>query len=155
MRLHDEVSITLRGSLETTAFLTIGDSIEIVLGETHVRALRSQAEAALGDMAMVDAAENVLNDAYHAGAQARTAAALARQHAEAAERAGATEQADLANRAARRAAEAAERAQAATHAAYAAMTVADDAAEEARAAAFRAAGAAGATPPDAPALLPA
>jgi hypothetical protein len=73
MRLGDGVSIDLRGSLETEAFLTIGDDIETILGERHVRTLRNQAAAALVDMALIDAADEVVGDAHDAGAQAHTA----------------------------------------------------------------------------------
>jgi hypothetical protein len=148
MRLDERMSIDLRGSLETQAFLTIGSSVEIMLGEAHVRTLRDQSAAALDDMALVEAAENVVGDAYHAGAQALTAAALARKNAEAARAAGADEQAGLAEQAATRAAEAAERAQTTAHAAAEAMGLADEAAEEARAAATLAAQAAGQESPD-------
>ncbi len=145
MRLHEGVSIDLRGSLETTAFLSIDGDIEIILSESHVRALQNQAAAALGDMALIEAAETVLGDAYDAGAQAQTAASLARQKAEAAKTAGAVEQADQAYQAAQRATTAAEQAQVAVRAATDAMDVADRAAEDARAAAMQAAEAAGQT----------
>jgi hypothetical protein len=138
MRLHEGVSIDLRGSLDTQAFLAIGDSVEIVLGESHVRILRDQAAAALGDMARIEAAEDVVGDACHAGAQALTAADLARKKAGSARTAGADEQAELAEQAAARAAEAAERAQVAVDAAAEAMGLADEAAEAARAAASEA-----------------
>jgi hypothetical protein len=148
MDLDEGVSIDLRGGLDAQAILAVGDSVEIVLRESHVRTLRDQAEAALGDIARVEAAEDVLGDAYHAGAQALTAAALAREKAEAARTAGAGEQAGLAERAATRAADAAQRAQSAARAAAEAMHLADVAAEEARAAAVVAGQAADRQPPD-------
>ncbi|MFI9011021.1 hypothetical protein ACIGNX_27685 [Actinosynnema sp. NPDC053489] len=143
LRLTEGVSIDLRGSLDSQAFLAIGDNVEITLGESHLRALRDQAATALRDMARVDAAEDVVGDAYHAGAQALTAADVARREAGAARAAGAGEQADLAERAAARAAEAAERAQTAARAAAQAMGQADEAAEAAWATASLAARAAG------------
>ncbi|MFD0204836.1 MULTISPECIES: hypothetical protein [Saccharothrix] len=148
LRLTEGVPIDLRGSLDSQAFLAIGDSIEIMLGESHLRALRDQAAKALGDLTRIDAAEDVVGDAFHAGAQALTAAELARRTAEAARAAGAGEQADLAEQAAARAAEAAERAQTAAHVAAQAMGQADEAAEEARATATLAARAAGRPSPD-------
>lgn len=148
MTLDEGVPIDLRGSLDTQAFLAIGDSVEIILSASHVRTLHDQAAAALGDMAHVDAAEQVVGDAYHAGAQALTAAALARKMAQAASAAGAGEQASTAEQAATRAAGAAERAQTAARTAAEAMGLADEAAEEARAAATLAARAAGQEPPD-------
>ncbi|OKI31510.1 hypothetical protein A6A25_27345 [Saccharothrix sp. CB00851] len=135
LELDDNVSIDLRGSLDKVAFLRIGDGIEIVVRESHVRTLREQATAALDDMAHVEAAEAVLENAFHAGAQARTAAALARETANAAQQAGADDPAEVAYAAAQRAGDAAERAQAAVKAASEAMCAADEAAETARAAA--------------------
>lgn len=46
IHLEEGVPIDLRGSLEATAFLTIGDGIEVVLGESHLRVLRDRADAA-------------------------------------------------------------------------------------------------------------
>ncbi|WP_367137044.1 hypothetical protein [Saccharothrix sp. HUAS TT1] len=138
VHLHDDVSIDLRGSLETTAFLAIGDTIEIVLGESHLKVLREQSDAALSDMALLKAADDVLGDAYEAGAQARTAAALARVEAESARRAGAEQQAVSADEAAECALRAAEQAQAAVRTAVEAMEAADEAAEQARSAALAA-----------------
>jgi hypothetical protein len=146
--LDDSVSIDLRGGLGRSAFLAIGDGIEIVVRESHVRTLRDQATAALGDMALIEAAETVLENAYQAGAQARTAATLAREKADAAKQAGADEPAAVAYVAARHAMDAAERAQAAVNAATEAMVAADEAAETARASAVHAAMAAGRPPDD-------
>ncbi|GAA3462127.1 hypothetical protein ACFFSW_14110 [Saccharothrix longispora] len=143
IHLEEGVPIDLRGSLESTAFLTIGDGIEVVLGESHLRVLRDRADAALGDMALVGAAQRVLGDVDEAGAQACTAAAFARAEAEAARRAGAEELAASAFAAAGRAARAAERARDAVRAAVEAMESADDAAERARYAALTARAATG------------
>lgn len=148
MRLHEGVSIDLRGSLETTAFLSIGGDVEIILRESHVRTLRDQAAAALDDMDSIKAADAMLSDAFNAGAQAQTAATFAQQKADAAKAAGAEEQADLAYQAARRAADAAAQAEAAVQAAGDVMDLADRAAEEARAAGIQAAEAAGQTGSD-------
>jgi hypothetical protein len=148
MELDEGVSIDLRGGLDTQAFLAIGDSVEIMLRECHVRTLRDQAEAALGDIARIEAAEDLLGNAYHAGAQALTAAALAREKAEAARTAGAGVRAELTEQAATRAAEAAARAQSAANVAAEAMHRVDEAAEEARAAAILATRAASEQPPD-------
>ncbi|MER5263497.1 hypothetical protein ABTZ99_15655 [Actinosynnema sp. NPDC002837] len=135
MDVGDGVPVDLRGGLDDQAFLAIGDGIEITLRESHVRALRDQATAALGDMALVEAADRVVDAVYNAGAQARTAAVLAREKAETAQRAGAGDQATVAFEAARHAAEAAEQAQVAVQAAAEAMRFADEAAETAMAAA--------------------
>lgn len=138
MHLDEYVSIDLRGRLGATAFLVIGDTIEITLGEGHVRSLRDQAAAALGDMVQAQRAEKAVGDADRAAAQALTAAELAREKADAARLAGAREQADLTEEAAGRAAEAAERAQVAVRAAVDAMGEADEAAGAARTAAIKA-----------------
>lgn len=143
MRVDDGVAVDLRGGRGTRAFLVIGDSVEIMLGERHVRTLRDQAGVALGDMARVEGAERAVQNAHHAGAQALTAAKLARKKAEAARTAGAGDRADEAEQAAACAVEAAERAQAAALAAIEAMEEADEAAEAARAAATLADQAAG------------
>jgi hypothetical protein len=143
IHLDDGVSIDLRGSLEAKAFLTIGDTVEIMLGESHIRALRAQFDEVLGDLASVEAADRALGDAYEAGAQAHTAAALARAEAEVARRAGAGDQAAMADEAAEEALQAAERAQIAVREAVDAMECADDAAERARDAARTAQAAAG------------
>lgn len=148
MHVDEEVSIGLRASLDATAVLAIGDGVEIVLAEAHVRSLRDQATAALGDLVRIADAEHAVEAAYQAASQARTAAALAREQAQVARRAGAREQADVATEAARRATEAADRAQAAVEVASDAMRRADEAAEEARAAAGQAAEAAGRKPPE-------
>lgn len=50
--LDDSVTMDLRGGLDKQAFLTIGDSIEIVVRDTHLQALRDQATA-LVDIALV------------------------------------------------------------------------------------------------------
>ncbi|WP_158849070.1 hypothetical protein [Saccharothrix deserti] len=138
LRLEAGVPVRLRGSLNKTAFLTLGDAVEIVLGREHLEALRDQATTALGDMAAVEAAEELVFDTFDAGVQARTAAERALAQVEAAERAGAAEQAEWARRAARVAIEAAEHAKLAARAASTAMDSAEEAAEEAT----RAAGAA-------------
>jgi hypothetical protein len=143
VHLDERAPVDLRGGLDTRAFLVIGDSVEIMLGEAHVRTLHDQAAVALGDIVRIEAAEEVVDDAFHAGAQALTAAALARKNAQAARAAGAGDQADLAERAATRATEAAERAQSAARVAAEAMRRADEAAESARAAATLADQAAG------------
>lgn len=139
LRLAEGVPIRLRGSLDATAFLTIGDGIEIILGRSHVRALREQSVRALGDMASIEAADDVVSAAFDAGAQARTAAVRALEQADAAERAGAGVQADRAREAARIATSAAEHAQQAVEAASAAMVSAEEAAEDASQAAVDAA----------------
>lgn len=130
-----DVPVDLRGGLDGQAFLTIGDGVEITLRESHVRALRDQVTAALGDLESLEAAERVVDAAFHAGAQARTAAELARARADAAHRAGSVDRATAVLESARHAIEAAERAQSAVRAASEAMVVADEAAEAARAAA--------------------
>ncbi|MFD0202705.1 MULTISPECIES: hypothetical protein [Saccharothrix] len=131
LKLETGVPVHLRGSLDKTAFLTVGDAIEIVLTREHVEALREQTTTALGDMAQVEAAETLVYDTFDAGVQARTAGERALAQVEAAERAGATEQAERARRAARTAIEAADQARQAARAAGVAMDSAEEAAEEA------------------------
>ncbi|NUT51136.1 MAG: hypothetical protein HOV94_28100, partial [Saccharothrix sp.] len=77
MDVDDGVPVDLRGGLGDQAFLAIGDGIEITLRGSHLRKLRDQATVALGDMALVEAADRVVDAAYDAAAQARTAAELA------------------------------------------------------------------------------
>ena len=139
MDVDDDVPVDLRGGLDSQVFLAIGDGVEITLRASHVRVLRDQASAALGDLASIEAADRVVDAAFHAGAQARTAAVLAREQADVAQRAGAVDQAGAAFESARHATEAAERAQAAVRAASEAMARADEAAEAARSAAVSAA----------------
>ncbi|NUT47584.1 MAG: hypothetical protein HOV94_09795 [Saccharothrix sp.] len=127
VHLDHDVAIGLRGSLDTTAVLTIGDVVEITLTEDHVRSLHEQASAALTDIALITDAENAVERAYQAAAQARTAATVAHQSAEAARQAGDHDRADRITRAAHRATDAAERAQAAVQAAFDAMLHADQA----------------------------
>jgi carbonic anhydrase len=117
--------------VDKTAFLTLGNAIEIVLTREHVEALRDQTATALGGMAQVEAAEELVFDTSAAGMQARTAGERALAQVEAAERAGATEQAQWARRAARAAIEAADQAEQAARVAGAAMDSAEEAAEEA------------------------
>lgn len=107
------------------------DAIEIVLGREHVEALREQAATALGDMAQAEAAETLVYDTFDAGVQARAAGERALAEVEAAQRVGATEQAERARRAARVAIEAADRAREAARVAGVAMDSAEEAAEEA------------------------
>ncbi|CCH35723.1 hypothetical protein ABZ816_14050 [Actinosynnema sp. NPDC047251] len=142
LHLDDSTSVDLRAGQESSAFLTIGNGIEITLSTSHVRTLFEQAADVLGDIGQLERAGRVLEDAYHAGAQARTAGESAARQAEVAGRAGAHEQADAAREAARNADDAAGRAQAAVRIASEAMDVADDAAAKARQAATTAAEAA-------------
>ncbi len=131
MLLDGGDSIDLRGRLDATAFLAIGDTVEIVLGESHVRRLWEQAGAALDDITLLEAADAVVGKAFDAGVHARKAAEQALHLADEAERAGAVEQASQAREAARYAAEAARRAQDAARAASEAMGLAEDAADRA------------------------
>jgi dTMP kinase len=135
LKLETGVPVRLRGRLDKTAFLTLGNAIEIVLAREHVEASRSapatQTATALGDMAQVEAAERLVFDTFDAGTQARTAAERALAQVAAAERAGATEQAEWARRAARAAIEAADQAERAVRVAGVAMDSAEEAAEEA------------------------
>ncbi|WP_447005655.1 hypothetical protein ACRAKI_03780 [Saccharothrix isguenensis] len=131
LKLETGVPVRLRGRLDKTAFLTLGDAIEIVLAREHVEALREQTATALGDMARVEAAETLVFGTFDAGVQARTAGERALAQVEAAERAGATEQAEWARRAARAAIEAAEQAEQAVRVAGVAMDSAEEAADEA------------------------
>jgi hypothetical protein len=131
LRLETGVPVRLRGNLDRTAFLTLGDAIEIVLGREHVEALREQTTTALGDMARAEAAETLVHDTFDAGVPARAAGERALAGVEVARRAGAGEQADRAHRAGHAAIEAAERASRAARAAGAALDSADEAAEEA------------------------
>ncbi|XVS65261.1 hypothetical protein ACQPYE_04120 [Actinosynnema sp. CA-299493] len=131
LRLEAGVPVRLRGSLDKTAFLNLGDTIEIVLEREHVEALREQTTAALGDMVRAEAAETLVHDAFDAGVQARRAGELALARVEVARRVGADEQAEWAHRAGRAAIEAAERASRAVRAAGEAIDLADEAAEDA------------------------
>jgi hypothetical protein len=131
LRLETGVPVRLRGSFDRTAFLTLGDGIEIVLGREHVEELRQQTATALGDMAQAEAAETLVHDAFDAGVQARAAGERALAEVEAAERAGAAEQAERARRAAWVAIEAADRAKEAARVAGVAIDHAEEAAEEA------------------------
>ncbi|MCC8245357.1 hypothetical protein [Saccharothrix luteola] len=89
----------LRGNLDRTPFLTLGDAIEIVLGREHVEALREQTATTLGDMTRAEAAEALVHDTFDAGVRARAAGRRALAGVEVARRAGADEQADRAHRA--------------------------------------------------------
>ena len=131
LRLETGVPVRLRGSFDKTAFLNLGDAIEIVLEREHVEALRQQTATALGDMAQAEATETLIYDTFDAGVQARAAGERAFAEVEAAERAGAAEQAERARRAARAAIEAADRAKEAARVAGAAIDHAEEAAEEA------------------------
>lgn len=86
--------VALRGTTQGRSFLIIGDEYEVSLEASHIRALLEQGAEALRDSAAVQAAENVVSDAWEAGAQARTAAAWARAHGQAARQAGATAEAN-------------------------------------------------------------
>ncbi|GAA3886481.1 hypothetical protein GCM10022243_59110 [Saccharothrix violaceirubra] len=79
MALDEDVTVGLRGSLGSSARLLIGDRIEIVLEEQHLRALHAQVEATVRDAALVKAADDVLDEAFHAASQARSAAERARE----------------------------------------------------------------------------
>ncbi|PSL53153.1 hypothetical protein B0I31_110246 [Saccharothrix carnea] len=129
----------LRGAMDGQAILTIGDGIEIVLGRSHVAALRDQAGATLRDVRLVLAAEERLDDVHDAAAQARTAASHALAQAEAAARVGADEAAERARAAARAAIEVADIADAAVLAAVEAMVTVEDATDKVTAAAVVAA----------------
>ncbi|MBW4715709.1 hypothetical protein [Saccharothrix obliqua] len=131
LTLAGNVPVTLRGTTSGRLFVTIDHEVEILLEESHLRALTAQAGTALRDAAAVDAAEQVVSDVWDAGAQARTAAAAARERAEVARRAGADAEAEQALEAARLALEAADRAQHAVRAAFDLMDEADEATRDA------------------------
>ncbi|MEU5692056.1 hypothetical protein [Actinosynnema sp. NPDC020468] len=143
LHLDDRAPVDLRGGLETTAVLVLGGGVVLTMDEGYLRALRDEATVVLGDMAQIEAADQVVEAAGHAGAQARRIATLTRGQADAAKAAGAPAEAARAYEAAARAADAAETAQIAVGAASEAMVRADEAAESARLAGARAAGAAG------------
>ncbi len=93
LRPDADADVRLRGGVGRTAFLSIGNTVEITLHEAQVLALRGHVAAALGDMALVDAADEVAGEAYDAGAQARRAMTLAREQADAADLRGDVESA--------------------------------------------------------------
>ncbi len=124
-----EVDVRLRGSVERTVFLSIGGTAEITLHEKHVRALRADIATALYDMEQVDAADQSAGTAYDAGAQARRAAAVAREQADLAERRGHLDLAAKLRRRASSAIAAADAAQAAAEEAVRAIGEAEEATE--------------------------
>ncbi|WP_309114733.1 hypothetical protein [Saccharothrix sp.] len=141
LQVPEGVPVRLCGSLESRIFLVIGDGCEITLDPAHVRVLAEQCGTALRDTSLVAAAEEVLDEVYEAGAQARTAAERALREAERADEVSARDQADDARAAAREATVAAERAQNAVETAFVAMEGAERAAMKAEVAAAVAASA--------------
>ncbi|MEU4801483.1 hypothetical protein [Actinosynnema sp. NPDC023587] len=124
---HADVRVRLRGSVEGTLLLAIGSTAEITLHEAQVRALHADIATALHDVELIAAAGRIAGKSFDAGAQARRAAALAGERADAADRLG---HADLARRLRREAGAAIEAAEEAQEAAEAvARTI--DAAESA------------------------
>lgn len=119
--------VRLFGSVDRTVFLALGDSVEITLHEAHVRALRGDIGRALGEMELIDAAGRIVERTYDGGAQARRAADLALEQAEAADRAGDAVRAARLREAADVAVTSAEAAQTAARAAEQAMVEAEDA----------------------------
>ncbi|MBB4964684.1 hypothetical protein [Saccharothrix violaceirubra] len=108
MIVDDEVAVTLRSGLGA-AMLTIGDEVEILLTEAHVRSLCEQAVTVLGDLRAIELAGQAVDSAECAGARADLAATRAFAAAEAATRAVNDDLARQTREAARSASDAADR----------------------------------------------
>jgi hypothetical protein len=133
LTLGCEEPLFLRLDRDTGAYLALGSREEVGIGLTqaHVVALHEQSGAVLTELLALDNAEAKVVKARAISEKAISIAKHARQQADRAEAAGATEKAQAARTAANRAADAATRVQIAVESALEAMAYAENTLEEA------------------------
>lgn len=148
LNVGNQEPVSLRVNRDGGAYLVIGDSVEIILAPAHVAALREQSGAVLADLVALEEAEGKAVEAQAIGEQAVRSADYARQQANRAMAAGATQQAQTARTAAGKAADAAALVESAVQATFAAIETAEEAMEDAGEAAAAAARAASETTKD-------
>jgi hypothetical protein len=139
---HDE-KLALRLNKDGGAYLSIGNVVEILLTQDHVESLSEQTGVVLADLLAQDDAEGAVGEVRVVSDRAASTAEYARQQAEAAMAAGATQEARDALAASDKAAEASALVERTVRTALAAIDAADiaiDAAGEAAADAARASG---------------
>jgi hypothetical protein len=135
LHVGDKEPVSLQPNREGGVYLVIGDNIEVTLTQSHMTALHQQSSALLGDLQMLDAAEQQVIKARVAGEQASRSARHAMELADKAMAVGAAKEAQDARTAAGRAAAAATLVANTVQAALTAMDTADEATEAAGAAA--------------------